>query len=155
MIHLIAAVARNGVIGYNGTMPWHLPADLQHFKALTMGHTIIMGRRTYESIGGPLPGRQNIVISTTLPELAGCSVAASLEEGLALADGAEIFILGGAMLYQQALPMADQLDLTLIDAAPQGDTWFPAVDRSLFVETERDCYAGTPAYCHVTWRRKA
>ena len=155
MIAIIAAYAHGRVIGCAGKIPWNIPGEQARFRELTTGNVVIMGRRTYESIGGPLPGRQNIVISTTLPELAGCSVAASLEEGLALADGAEIFIIGGAMLYQQALPMADQLDLTLIDVAPQGDTWFPAVDRSLFVETERDCYAGTPAYCYVTWRRKA
>ncbi|MGY6553664.1 MAG: type 3 dihydrofolate reductase [Wenzhouxiangella sp.] len=124
---LVAALARGRVIGRNGDMPWHLPADLAHFKALTLGHPVLMGRRTYESIGRPLPGRLNIVISRGRPELpAGVERAASLADGLALAPDAEkIMVIGGGQIYAEALPMADQLELTLIDAAIDGDTYFP------------------------------
>lgn len=155
MIHLIAAVARNGVIGEHGGIPWHLPADLRHFQEITMGHTVIMGRRTYESIGRPLPGRQNIVVSSRLQQAAGCAVARSLQEGLALANRQEIFIIGGARLYAEALPLAEQLDLTLVELAPSGDTWFPVVDWSQFAEIARQRQDGTPAYQYVTYRRVA
>ena len=138
MIHLIAAVARNGVIGLQGQIPWRLPEDLRHFQALTMGHTVIMGRRTYESIGGPLPGRQNLVVSSKLQSGRGYGVVRTLQEGLALADDREIFIIGGAKLYEEALPLAEQLDLTLVDLEPWGDTYFPEVDWSQFAELDRE-----------------
>lgn len=153
MIHLIAAVAQNGVIGFNGQIPWRLPEDLRHFQALTMGHTVIMGRRTYESIGRPLPGRQNVVVSATLAGLEGCAVARSLQEALALADRREIFIIGGGRLYREALPLAEQLDLTWIDLEPAGDTWFPDVDWSQFAEVCRERRQGAFAYEYRTYRR--
>lgn len=153
MIHLIAAVAKNGVIGFNGQIPWRLPEDLRHFQALTMGHTVIMGRRTYESIGRPLPGRQNVVVSSTLTDLEGCAVARSLQEALALADRQEIFIIGGARLYREALPLAEQLDLTLLDLEPTGDTWFPQVDWSQFAEVCRERRQDVFAYEYRTYRR--
>ncbi len=128
-IALIAAVAANGVIGQDNAMPWHLPADLAHFKRVTLGKPVIMGRRTCESIGRPLPGRRNIVVSRQ-PGLAieGCEVVDSLEAALERArEGGpeEIMIIGGAQLYEQALPLADRLYLTLVDAAPEGDARFP------------------------------
>lgn len=154
MIHLIAAVARNGVIGLQGQIPWRLPEDLRHFQALTMGHTVIMGRRTYESIGGPLPGRQNLVVSSKLQSGRGYGVVRTLQEGLALADDREIFIIGGAKLYEEALPLAEQLDLTLVDLEPWGDTYFPEVDWSQFAELDREQYTGKPGYQFVTYGRR-
>lgn len=152
MIHLIAAVAENGIIGKDGGIPWNIPADLAHFKALTLGQTVIMGRRTYESIGRPLPGRQNIVVSSTLQSLEGCSVAGSLQEALELAGetGGEIFVIGGARLYEEALPLAQQLDLTLVAGKPEGDTWFPAVDWVSFREVERVACESVPGCQFVT-----
>ncbi len=153
-IHIIAAVANNQVIGNNGGIPWQIPADLQHFKELTMGNTVIMGRRTYESIGRPLSGRQNIVVTTTMDNIDGCQIARSLNEALSIAKSQEIFIIGGAKLYDEALPLADVLDLTLVDAEPQGDTLFPTVDWSCFEEVQRQAHIGDPAYCYVTYRKK-
>ncbi len=127
---LVAAMARGRVIGDAGGMPWHLPADLAHFKALTLGHPVLMGRRTFESIGRPLPGRTNIVISRGHPELpAGVLPATSLAEAVALGSGAEtLMVIGGGQVYREALPLAARLELTLIDAAIEGDTRFPEFD---------------------------
>lgn len=129
---LVAAMARGRVIGRGGDMPWHLPADLAHFKALTLGHPVLMGRRTFESIGRALPGRTNIVISRTQPQLpAGVRLAASLSEAVHQADAAEsLMVIGGGQIYAEALPLAERLELTLIDAAIDGDTWFPEFDVS-------------------------
>lgn len=129
-IVLIAAVARNGVIGRGGRLPWRMPADLARFKRLTLGHTVLMGRRTWESLGRPLPGRRNVVLTHderwTAP---GCEVVHSVEEGLAVADGGdELFVIGGASVYAAFLPFADRLILTHIDADVTGDAVFPAID---------------------------
>jgi len=139
---LIAAVARNGVIGKDGGMPWHLPADLQHFKRLTLGHPILMGRRTWESLGRPLPGRRNIVISRQPDWHAdGAEHAASLPAALQRVSGDPLaFVIGGAKLYTQALPLADALELTKIDHDFDGDTRFPDWSRSRFVETARQTH---------------
>lgn len=155
MIHLIAAIARGGVIGSQGRLPWYLPADLQHFRALTMGHTVVMGRHTYESIGHALSGRHNVLVSRTLRQVADCAVAPTLAEALTLAAGTEIFIIGGAQLYAAALPLAQQLDLTWIEADYTGDTFFPSVCWSAFVEMDRTYHAGPPPYQFVTYRRRA
>ncbi|OGI38484.1 MAG: hypothetical protein A2140_10310 [Candidatus Muproteobacteria bacterium RBG_16_62_13] len=131
MISIIAAMALNRVIGRDNGLPWHLPADLAHFKQITSGHTVILGRRNYESIGRPLPNRQNIVV-TRQPgyTAAGCSVAGDLCRALALAcHDPEIFIIGGADIYRQMLPHAERLYLTIVQAAPAGDTFFPSFDR--------------------------
>ena len=127
---LVAAMARGRVIGRDGDMPWHLPADLAHFKALTLGHPVLMGRRTFESIGRPLPGRTNIVISRTRPQLPeGVQLAAGLEEGMCLAaDAPQLMVIGGGQIYAEALPLARRLELTLIDAEIDGDTFFPEFD---------------------------
>lgn len=127
-ISIIVAMANQRVIGLNNQMPWHLPADLQHFKAVTMHKPIIMGRRTFDSIGRPLPGRQNIVITRNREwQMAGVSVAHSLAEALSLAGSVpEVMIIGGGHLYAEALPLASRLYLTLIDLdVPAADTWFP------------------------------
>ena len=129
---LIAARARNGVIGLDNQMPWHLPEDLAYFKRVTLGKPVLMGRKTFESIGRPLPGRLNIVVTRNPDwQAAGVQVAHSLDAALALAAAAapeEIMLIGGAELYRQALPQADVLYLTEIDAEFAGDAFFPEVD---------------------------
>lgn len=123
---LVAAMARNRVIGDAGGMPWHLPADLKHFKTVTMGHPVIMGRRTFESIGKPLPGRTNVVVSRGRPDLPeGVLLAGSLDEALERIGGDTAMVIGGGEVFRQALPRADCMELTLIDAAINGDTCFP------------------------------
>jgi dihydrofolate reductase len=142
IISLIAAMANNRVIGKDNKMPWHLPADLKHFKEVTLGKPIIMGRKTYESIGRPLPGRQNIVISSkTDYELIGCDTVTSLEKALALVgDEIEVMIIGGGYLYSQALSMADKLYLTFIDLEIDGDTQFPSYEMLSLNEIARTTY---------------
>ncbi|MFC6836089.1 dihydrofolate reductase [Halomarina ordinaria] len=148
-VALVAAVAANGVIGADGEMPWHYPEDLKHFKRLTTGHPVVMGRRTYESIvadlGGPLPDRTNVVLSTRdldLPE--GAVSADSVEAALATAreavDGDEdvVFVVGGATVYEQLLPLADRQYLTELPEAYDGDTYYPAWDREAWVEVDRE-----------------
>ncbi|MFO7762937.1 MAG: dihydrofolate reductase [Wenzhouxiangellaceae bacterium] len=125
-IVLVAAMGRNRVIGRDGGMPWHLPADLKHFKAVTMDHPIVMGRRTFESIGRALPGRRNIVLSRSLAEAPpGCERTASLEEALEGSASGPLMVIGGGALYRAALPLAARMELTFIDASPDGDTHFP------------------------------
>lgn len=131
MISIIAAMGLNRVIGRDNSLPWRLPADLAHFKQITSGHAVLLGRRNYESIGRPLPNRQNIVV-TRQPGYAapGCTVASDLCRALALAShDPEIFIIGGADIYRQMLPHAERLYLTIVQASPVGDTFFPAFDR--------------------------
>ena len=135
-ITLVAAMARNRAIGLNGAMPWHLPRELRHFKETTMGRPIVMGRKTWESIGRVLPGRQNIVV-TRNPEFRaeGCDVVRSLADAVATASGDEVMIIGGGELYAAALPHADRLVLTLVDCEPEADTWFPEWDDGTWLET--------------------
>ena len=127
---LIVARARNRAIGLGNAMPWHLPADLAHFKRTTLGHPVIMGRRTWESIGRALPGRRNLVVSRTPGYRApGAEVVGSLAEAWqAVAGEAEAFVIGGAQLYAEALASADRLYLTEVEGEPAGDTFFPALD---------------------------
>jgi len=134
---LIVARGRNGVIGRDNAMPWHLPADLAHFKRVTMGHPVVMGRRTWDSIGRPLPGRRNVVVSRSPGlALAGAEVAGSLHEALARLEGSdEVFVIGGGQLYAEALPIADRLYVTEIDAVPEGDVRFPPLDPREWRET--------------------
>ncbi|HZS37387.1 MAG TPA: dihydrofolate reductase [Polyangia bacterium] len=136
---IIAAVAKNGVIGAGNQIPWRLPADLKRFKALTMGHSMIMGRKTFESIGRALPGRTTIVLTQhdwAAPE--GVLVARSIGEALALARGDEVFIAGGAEIYRQTLPIAERAYLTLLDREFPGDTFFPETDWSAWRVVERE-----------------
>jgi dihydrofolate reductase len=141
-VHLIVACARGGVIGHEGRMPWHLPEDLAHFRRTTLGHPVLMGRRTWDSLGRPLPGRRNIVL-TRQPQwqAAGAERAQGLEQALALCAGhtGQVFIIGGAELYAQALrgPVAC-LHLTRIDADFPGDTHFPALDPAAWSESARE-----------------
>jgi dihydrofolate reductase len=135
-ITLIAAMGRNRAIGLEGRMPWHLPAELQHFKKATMGKAIVMGRKTWQSIGRPLPGRQNIVISRNSDFVAeGADVTDSLETAIELARASEIMVIGGGQLYQLALPLARRMVLTLIDIEPEADTWFPEWDARNWHQT--------------------
>lgn len=139
-LSLIAAMAANRVIGINNTLPWRLPADLAHFKMLTMGHHMIMGRKTYESLGKPLPGRTSVIVTRDagFAAPAGCVVAHSLAEAVAACEGdAEAFFIGGADLYRQALELADRIYLTEIQTEVAGDAWFPEFDRMVWRETAR------------------
>ncbi|MCX8114748.1 MAG: type 3 dihydrofolate reductase [Burkholderiaceae bacterium] len=159
-VTLIAAVARNGVIGRNGAIPWRIPGDLARFKRITMGHPVIMGRRTWESLGRPLPGRRNIVISRT-PGFApaGAEVVTSLGAALAAcADASEVFVIGGTEAYREALPLADRLLLTEIDADIEGDAHFPPFDRADWREVSREAHPASEqcpyAYAYVTYERR-
>jgi len=142
-IYLVAAVASNGIIGANGALPWRLPEDLQHFKRVTLGHPVIMGRRTWESLKGPLPGRDNIVVTRTAGyEAPGAAVAGSLEAALALCLGERVaFVIGGSRLFAESLPFAAGLVMTEIYRDFDGDTWFPPYDRSRWKETQREPHA--------------
>lgn len=139
-IALIAALAKNRVIGVHNTLPWRLPEDLQHFKALTMGHHIVMGRKTFESIGRALPGRTTVIISRTAYSApADCLVTHSIPDALTACEGdQEVFFVGGAQLYEQALPLADRLYLTEIQAEFAGDAWFPEFEPTDWVTFRRD-----------------
>ncbi len=137
MISLIVAMSKNGVIGYKNTIPWHLPDDLKRFKRITMGHTVVMGRHTFTSIGKPLEGRKNVVLSS-LDEYApiGVKVVKSLPE--AFKEEGDIFVIGGAQVYKDALPNVDKMYITQIEHEVVGDTYFPAWNKSEWVEIERE-----------------
>ena len=164
MTALIVATADNGVIGRQGQLPWHLPLDLKHFKQLTLGHPVLMGRRTWESIGRPLPGRANIVI-TRQPDWAapGCEVAHSLAEALTLAatrsGGELVCVIGGGEIYQAALPAADVVYLTEVHhAVPDGDAFFPPLSPTDWREETRERHEADEKHAHafsfVTLRRR-
>lgn len=146
IISIIAAVASNGVIGRNGGLPWHLPADLRRFREITAGHAVIMGRKTFESIGRPLPDRVNIVVSRQAAYgTAGIVVAGSLQAALALAAGEdEVFICGGGEIYRQALPLADRIYLTVLDQPFDGTVFFPEIQQDAFIEVSREPFGGEP-----------
>src|SRR5688500_3896960 len=135
---LVVAKAQNGVIGRDNRLPWRLPADLAYFKRVTMGHPVIMGRRTWESIGRPLPGRQNIVVTRNRDYSApGATVVGSLDAAWrAAGDVEEACVIGGTSLFAEALPIADRIHLTEVQADVEGDTYFPPFDRSQWVERE-------------------
>jgi dihydrofolate reductase len=139
-IYLVAAVAANGIIGAKGELPWRLAEDLKHFKRITMGHPIIMGRRTWESLKGALPGRDNIVVTRRAGyEAPGAAVANSLEAALALCVGEPlVFVIGGSQLFAESLPIAAGLVITEIQKDFEGDTRFPDYDRSRWKESQRE-----------------
>lgn len=157
-IVLVVAVADNGVIGADGTMPWHLPADLRRFKALTTGKPMIMGRKTFESLPGLLPGRRHIVLTRAADWAEeGTEQADSPQDALARANAPHIAVVGGAEIYRLFLPLADRIEWTEIHAAPPGDTHFPAFDRSEWQEVFREAHpaeAGRPGFDFVTLLRK-
>lgn len=143
-ISLIAAMASNRVIGRDNRLPWHLPTDLKRFKRLTMGHALIMGRKTFESVGRPLPGRSNVVVTRQegyAPE--GVRVVHSIEEALQASQGDEVFIAGGGDIFQQVLPVADRLYLTIIEEAFPGDAYFPEYDESQWRLVDREDHGPT------------
>jgi dihydrofolate reductase len=125
MISIVVAMSRNNIIGFQNRLPWHLPADLKHFKQLTLNKTIVMGRKTFESIGRPLPQRENIVLSRQPIQIEGCKVISDLKE---LSINKEIMIIGGAQIYALALPLVNDLYITWIDGDFKGDTFFPDID---------------------------
>lgn len=158
LVSLLVAVARNGVIGRNNALPWHLPDDLKRFKALTLGHAVVMGRKTYQSIGKALPGRDNIVV-TRQPRYAapGCRVAHTLEDAIsAVPIGKTVYVIGGADIFALALPLASRLDVTEIDADVEGDVFFPEYDRSEWRELSRQPGAGAQGlrYEFVVYERR-
>lgn len=164
-LSLIAAHAENRVIGIDNSMPWHLPGDFKYFKASTLGKPIIMGRKTWDSLGRPLPGRLNIVVSRQAGlELAGAEVFASLEEALLRAEQwarekgvDELMLIGGAQLYGQALEkgLVSRMYLTRVELSPEGDAWFPEFDRGQWklVSSEAQAEEGKPAYHFEVWDR--
>ena len=137
MISIIAAVARGGVIGGGNSLLWHISEDLKRFKAITSSHPVIMGRKTFLSLGRPLPNRTNVVITRDSAFAAeGCTVAGSLRQAIEMFDPKqEIFIIGGGQIYAQAMPLADCLYITYVDASYDGDTYFPAVDETVWRKT--------------------
>lgn len=157
-IVLVVAVADNGVMGEGGGMPWHLSADFRRVKALTMGKPLVMGRKTFDSLPGILPGRRHIVITRDAGWQAdGAERADSLEQALDLANAPQIIVFGGAQIYAQALPLADRIEWTEVHARPDGDTYFPDFDRSEWTETFRESHPAdsqSPAFDFVTLLRK-
>ena len=150
IVSFVVAVARNGVIGHTNGLPWRLPADLAFFKRLTMGHPIIMGRKTYASIGKALPGRLNIVVTRSPGfEAPGCTVVDSMQAAYRAADGAqEVFVIGGAQIYEAAFASADRIYLTEVESHIDGDTYFPRFDRSQWSETELERHGVDERHAH-------
>ena len=161
-VSLVAAVARGGVIGLAGRLPWRIPDDMRRFRELTMGHPVVMGRRTWDSLPDrfrPLPGRRNVVVTRNPAwHAAGGERAGSIDEALLLLEDAEqVFVIGGAELYADALPLANELLLTEIDADVQGDTFFPSWERTAFEEASREQHvseSGIP-FSFVTYLRRS
>ena len=142
---LVAAVADNGVIGADGDIPWRIPEDFAHFKNVTLGHTLVMGRATFDSIGRPLPGRSTVVLTRDREWTAdGVLVAHDLDEALALAEGlpGEVMIAGGAHVYAAAMSRADEQVLTEVHRSPEGDTFYPHFDRADWTESRRESHDG-------------
>ena len=159
-ITIIVAYASNRVIGNAGNIPWHLAEDLKRFRQLTIGHSIIMGRKTWESIGRLLPGRKHIIVSRKPGyEVAGAKVVDSVEAAVAAArDDSEIFVIGGGEIYARALPLAERILATEIDAKFEGDTYFPELEKGNWRETarlSREDSGGGPRYSFVTLERRA
>ncbi len=157
-IILVLARAANGIIGKDGGMPWHIPADLRHFKQITKGRPMIMGRKTFDSLPGLLDGRRHIVLTRdTKWEEDGAEVAHSVEAALKLANSPHVCVIGGAEIYKLFLPIADRIELTEIEAKPEGDTTMPAFDKAAWTEITRDQHkaeGGIPAHDFVTLVRK-
>ncbi len=165
-VEIVVAVGSNGVIGNEGAMPWHLSTDLKRFKAITMGRPVVMGRRTYQSIGRALPGRTNIVVTRNARfQAPGVKVADSVEQALSMArrqaaadDIDSVCVLGGGQIYAQVMPIADRMHVTHVEAAPKGDTCFPGIDRSDWEIESEQVYPEGPkdsaATRYVIYRRK-
>lgn len=157
-ITLVAAMGHNGGIGFRGAMPWRLPAELRHFKRTTLGKPVVMGRKTWESVGRPLPGRQNLVVTRNGAYRAeGVDLVSSLAEAIEAAEGTEVMVIGGGELYRQALPLASRMVLTTVDLAPECDTWFPPWDQADWNPVSAERVPAGPDNEHafevVEWRR--
>lgn len=139
MISLIAAVAKNGTIGFENTLPWRQADDLERFRNLTNGHTVLMGRKTFESIGRPLPMRHNVVLTRQALQIPGVQVIHSLQEMMEV-EGEELFVIGGSNVYEQTIGQADRLYITEIHAEIEGDAKFPVIDRDRWVEVRRESF---------------
>ncbi|RNI31985.1 dihydrofolate reductase [Rufibacter immobilis] len=163
MIALVVAIAENRVIGKDNQLIWHLPKDLQHFKKLTMGHPMVMGRKTFEAIGKPLPGRTSIIVTRQkdFQAPAGCLVCASLEEALqqALSINEQVMVVGGGEIYRQALPLAEVVYLTLVHESFEGDVTFPDLDADAWEVTAQEEHEADERHAYpfsfFTFRRKA
>lgn len=156
VVSIIAAASTNRVIGRNELIPWHIPGEQLRFKDLTLGKTVIMGRKTYESIGRPLPGRKTVIISRTQDiSNANCLTVKSLHEAYELLkDEEEIFIAGGGEIYREALPQADKLYLTVVEKDVEGNIFFPEFDKDAFLLTYEQKMEGTIPYTYYTYERK-
>jgi dihydrofolate reductase len=157
----VVACSKNRVIGHEGKMPWHLPEDLKLFKKITTGHVVIMGRKTFESIGRPLPQRLNIVVSQQNLNLpADIRRASSLEEALDLAHalegpwGQEAFIIGGGQIYTQSLPIVDQIYMSQVPLDVPGDTWYPEIDPNRFLVKSQETIDGATTFTFIVYERK-
>ncbi|WP_308911836.1 dihydrofolate reductase [Pseudokordiimonas caeni] len=159
-LEIVVAMAANRIIGRDNGLPWHLPADLKHFKAVTMGKPVVMGRKTFESIGRPLPGRRNIVVTRNAGwQGEGVDVTTSLDAAIALAHEASetVMVIGGADIYRQALPKVDRIHLTEVEVTVDGDASFPELDPTEWHEVARESFPaedGRPAYAFVTLERR-
>lgn len=157
-IVFVLARARNGVIGRDGDLPWRIPADLRHFKALTQGAPMLMGRKTFESLPGLLPGRRHIVLTRDPDWRAeGAEVAYSVDAAIALADADRLSVVGGAEIYALLLPQADRIELTEVDDAPEGDASVPGFDPAVWREDARETHPADgdrPGFAFVTLRRR-
>ncbi|MCC7443001.1 MAG: dihydrofolate reductase [Bdellovibrionales bacterium] len=155
-IALVAAMSENRVIGRDNALPWRLPQDLRRFKELTIGQPVLLGRKTFESIGRLLPGREHLIISRRPGYVvSGASVHTSLENALAAVPGSNpwVYVIGGGEVYRQALPLADRIHLTLVHARIEGDAWFPEIPPGMFRETAREAHSGEPAFTFLTYDR--
>jgi dihydrofolate reductase len=138
-VTIVVAIGENNAIGKNNQLLWYLPADLKHFKNITTGHTVIMGRKTYDSVGKPLPNRRNIIITRKDITIEGCEVVKSIEDALALcADEKEVFIVGGAEIYKQSIHLSDRIYLTIVHQEFDADSFFPEINYDEWQETERE-----------------
>ena len=146
----IVAMADNRVIGKSGTIPWHLPEDFKFFKATTLGHAIVMGRKTYESIGKPLPGRENIILSRTMPETPGITIVRSLEELREPTDGRDLFVIGGEEIYRLLLPRVQEIYVTKVPKTIEGDTRFPEFEPAF---DQGELVLETPDFTTLWYRR--
>lgn len=158
IVSIVVAIADNHAIGKDNKLLWHLPKDLKHFKEITTGGTVIMGRKTYDSVGRPLPNRRNIIVTRQSITIEGCEVVNSVEAALALcANDAEVFIVGGAEIYRQAMHLTDRIYLTIVHDNFEADTYFPEIEENIWKETERQDHEADEknafAYSFITLER--
>jgi dihydrofolate reductase len=159
IVSIVVAISENHAIGKDNKLLWYLPNDLKHFKNITTGHTVIMGRKTYESVGKPLPNRRNIIITRQNMTIEGCEVVNSIDTALALCrDEAEAFIVGGAEIYKQSLSKTDRLYITIVHENFEGDSYFPEIEKNTWKETEREDHEpdekNSLPYSFITFERQ-